>query len=129
MSTFCQRSYHRKYQRRGVGGQKKPKSCEHNQCMSNSGRCAFKAEYSPTILFWLFMVTWQKCVKISFKQREIIISQIYSASFLFSGLKNLGLKCSPTEKIRYVVESFQKNFATFWGEEAKYFFSFTERGR
>ena len=28
MSTFCQRSYHRKCQRRGVGGQKKPKSCQ-----------------------------------------------------------------------------------------------------
>ena len=27
MSTFCQRSYHRKYQRREVGGQKKPKPC------------------------------------------------------------------------------------------------------
>ena len=25
MSTFCQRSYHRKCQRRGVGGQKKAK--------------------------------------------------------------------------------------------------------
>ena len=35
----------------GVGGQKKPKSCQHNQCMSNSGRCAFKAEYSPTLLY------------------------------------------------------------------------------
>ena len=28
MSTFCQRSYHTKCQRRGVGGQKKPKSCQ-----------------------------------------------------------------------------------------------------
>ena len=28
MSTFCQRSYHRKCQRRGLGGQKKPKSCK-----------------------------------------------------------------------------------------------------
>ena len=28
MSTFCQRPYHRKCQRGGVGGQKKPKSCQ-----------------------------------------------------------------------------------------------------
>ena len=28
MSTFCQLSYHRKCQRRGIGGQKKPKSCQ-----------------------------------------------------------------------------------------------------
>ena len=28
MSTFCQHSYHRKCQRRGVGGQKNPKSCQ-----------------------------------------------------------------------------------------------------
>ena len=26
--TFCQRLYHKKRQRRGVGGQKKPKSCQ-----------------------------------------------------------------------------------------------------
>ena len=26
MSTFCQHSYHRKCQRKGVGGQKKPKT-------------------------------------------------------------------------------------------------------
>ena len=31
MSTFCQRSYHRKCQRRGVGGKKKPKSCQRSQ--------------------------------------------------------------------------------------------------
>ena len=30
MSTFCQRLYHRKCQWRGVGGQKKPKSCQHS---------------------------------------------------------------------------------------------------
>ena len=30
MSTFCQPSYHRKCQRWGVGGQKKPKSCQHS---------------------------------------------------------------------------------------------------
>ena len=28
MSTFCQRSYHRKCQQRWVGGQKKLKSCQ-----------------------------------------------------------------------------------------------------
>ena len=28
MSTFCQRSYYRKWQWRGVGGQKKPKYCQ-----------------------------------------------------------------------------------------------------
>ena len=28
ISTFCQRSYHRKCQRSGVGGQKKPKTCQ-----------------------------------------------------------------------------------------------------
>ena len=28
MFTFCQRSYHRKCQQRGLGGQKKPKSCQ-----------------------------------------------------------------------------------------------------
>ena len=28
MSTFCQHSYRRKCQRRGAGGQKKPKSCQ-----------------------------------------------------------------------------------------------------
>ena len=28
MSTFCQLSYHRKCQRRGVGGQEMPKSCQ-----------------------------------------------------------------------------------------------------
>ena len=28
MSTFCQHLYHRKCKRRGVGGQKKPKSCQ-----------------------------------------------------------------------------------------------------
>ena len=27
-STFCQHSYHRRCKRRGVGGQKKPKSCQ-----------------------------------------------------------------------------------------------------
>ena len=32
MSTFFQRSYHRKCQRRGVGGQKKPKSGQRSLC-------------------------------------------------------------------------------------------------
>ena len=30
MSTFCRNLYHRKCQRRGVDGQKKPTSCQHS---------------------------------------------------------------------------------------------------
>ena len=43
MSTFCQHLYHRKCQRRGVAGQKKPKSCQHSL-------------WTPR--FWLFLTTF-----------------------------------------------------------------------
>ena len=38
MSTFCQRSYHKNCQHRGVGGQKKPKSCQRSLWTTPNGR-------------------------------------------------------------------------------------------
>ena len=46
MSTSCQRSYHRKCQRRRVGGQKKPKSCQRSLWTKISLVSCFKVYYS-----------------------------------------------------------------------------------
>ena len=56
MSTFCQRSYHRKCQSRVLGGLQKPKCCQHSLWTTPWVKIHLA---KVNILFWTILMIWR----------------------------------------------------------------------
>ena len=100
MSTFCQRSYHRKCQRRGVGGQKKakilwmpPKACVDTWWILRTER----------ELFWQFTASQFIAIVHGSKKKweRTISSCFFTFRFFFQQQNQFGFSIS--NRVRWVV--------------------------
>ena len=84
-STFCQRLYHRKCQRMGVGGQKKPKSCQHSLCRTliKAMFMMFGLESGRNLLAELFVLRGKIEINFHYKTKLKIVFFLFFSLILF----------------------------------------------